>query len=169
MGKHNKLHKRFYKSLFYIVLDSFVEAVHLVDEQDGAAAAALQRGVRAFHCLADVLDAGQHRRQRDEVGVEGAGEDACQRGLADAGRSPQDHGVRHLRLDRHAQWLAGADQVLLADDVVERARAQRFGQRLVGFFGKQVVHALILRANRYLCRADRVVMHTAGMAAGKQC
>jgi hypothetical protein len=35
MGKHNKLHKRFYKSLFYIVLDSFVETVHFVNEQDG--------------------------------------------------------------------------------------------------------------------------------------
>ncbi|MNY73917.1 hypothetical protein D3C86_2128150 [compost metagenome] len=77
--------------------------------------------------------------------------------------------MRYLRLDRHAQRLAGADQVLLADDVVKRARPQRFGQRLVGFFGKQVVHALILRAKRYFCRADRVAMHAAGMAAGKQC
>lgn len=90
MGKHKKLHNTRYKSLIYIVLDSFVEAVHLVNEQDGMAAAG-SRHLGALDCLADVLDPGKHRRQRGEFGIKGMGQDARQRGLAHAGRPPEDH------------------------------------------------------------------------------
>jgi hypothetical protein len=44
--------------------------------------------------LADVLHAGQHGRQHDEVGVDGRGHQPRQRGLAHARRAPQDHRVQ---------------------------------------------------------------------------
>ena len=57
-------------------------------------AAAGARMFGALHRLADVLDAGQHGRQHDELGVAGAGHQARQRRLADARRAPQDHRVQ---------------------------------------------------------------------------
>ena len=91
------------------VLLRLVEAVHLVDEEDGAAArAARARPAARLHRLADVLHAGEHRRERDELGVEGLRHQARERGLARAGRSPQDHRVRLAGLEREAQRLARA-------------------------------------------------------------
>ena len=52
------------------------------------------------HRLADVLDAGEHGRERDELGVEGVGHQARQRGLADARRPPQDHRMRRAATRR---------------------------------------------------------------------
>ncbi|MNT05302.1 hypothetical protein D3C72_1399170 [compost metagenome] len=94
----------------------------------------------ALHRLADVLDARQHGRQRDELGIERVGHQPRQRGLAHAGWTPQDHRMRLAGGKRHAQRLAGPQQVLLADDLVDGARAQAFRQRLPGTFrgvGKQ--------------------------------
>ena len=39
-------------------------------------------------------------------------------------------------LERHAQGLAGAEQVALADDLVERLRSQPFGKRRGGGVGE---------------------------------
>ncbi len=110
------------------VLLRLVEAVHLVDEDDRAAPARA-RLLRVHDGLADVLDAGQHRRQHDEFGVHRAGHQARQRRLADARRPPQDHRVQPARTERDAQRMAFAQQVLLADDLVQRARAQALGER----------------------------------------
>ena len=71
----------------------------------------------------------EHRRQRDEVVAEGARGQARQRRLADAGRPPQDHRMRLAAFECQPQRLARADQMGLADDLVERRRAQRLGQR----------------------------------------
>jgi hypothetical protein len=43
--------------------------------------------------------------------------------------------MRLTRLERHAQRLAWAEQVLLADDFVDIARAQALGQRHSGTVG----------------------------------
>ena len=48
-----------------------------------------------------------------------------QRGLADTGRSPQDHRMRLAGLESQPQRLARAEQVRLADDVVERGGRRR--------------------------------------------
>ena len=87
-----------------------------------------QRDLRPLDRFADVLDAGQHRRQGDEFGVEALGHQARQRGLADARRPPQDHRMRLARLERQAQRLARPEQMRLADHVVQRMRAHGFGQ-----------------------------------------
>jgi len=46
-----------------------------------------------------------------------------QRRLTHPRRAPQDHRMQPPGLERHAQRLARAEQMLLADDLVERARA----------------------------------------------
>jgi hypothetical protein len=110
------------------ILLRLVEAMHLVDEQDGAPPL-LRHHLGLLHRLADVLDAGKHRRQRDEFGIEAVGHQPRQRGLADARRAPEDHRMRRAGREGQAQRLALADQVALADHLVERARPHLLGQR----------------------------------------
>ncbi len=119
------------------VLLRLVEAVHLVDEDDGRAAGAA-RGLGALDRLADVLDTGEHGRQHDEIGIHRSGHQPCQRGLAHARRAPQDHRMQVRRFEGHAQRATGAEQVRLAGHFVERARTHAFGQR----------HAAVLRPRR---------------------
>ena len=64
------------------------------------------RRLRALDRLADVLHAAEHRRDGDELRVEGAGHQPRQRRLADARRAPQDHRMQPARLEGHAQRLA---------------------------------------------------------------
>ena len=94
------------------------------------------RRLRPLDRLADVLDAAEHRRHGDELGVEGVGHQARQRRLADARRPPQDHRVQPPGFERDAQRLAGAEQVALADDLVERLRPQPLGERRGGSVGE---------------------------------
>ena len=62
------------------------------------------------------------------------GDDLRQGGLAGAGRAPEDDGREQpVGLDGAAQELARADDVLLADVLVQGARAHAGGQRGFGF------------------------------------
>ena len=61
-----------------------------------------------------------------------AGDRERQRGLAGARRAPEDRAGQAVLLDQLAQRPARTDQVVLADDVVERARPQAGGQRRLG-------------------------------------
>ena len=117
------------------VLLALVEAVDLVDEDDRRPARAARR-LRPLDRLADVLDAAEHRRHGDELGVEGVGHEARQRRLAGARRTPEDHRVQPPGLEGDAQRLARAEQVALADHLVERLRPQPFGERRGGGVGE---------------------------------
>ncbi|OIQ69737.1 hypothetical protein GALL_486610 [mine drainage metagenome] len=112
------------------VLLALVETVHLVDEHNGGASALL-RGLRLRHCIADVLHTRKHRRQGQKIGIESVGHQSCQRGLAHSRRSPEQHGMQPPGFERHPQRLAGSEQMLLADDLVEGVRPQALGQRHV--------------------------------------
>ena len=57
------------------------------------------------------------------------GNQARERGLAGAGRAPEDDRLQQVALDGFAQRPARADQLLLALDLVERARAHALGER----------------------------------------
>ncbi len=81
------------------------------------------------HDLLDFLDAGKHGGKLDELGLGDVGDDLGERGLAGAGRAPENHRSRVVALDLHAQRFAGADQVLLADEFVERAGTHAIGER----------------------------------------
>ena len=83
------------------------------------------RRLRPLDRFADVLDAAEHRRHGDELGVERVGHEARQRRLAGAGRAPQDHRVQPPRLEGDAQGLARAEQVRAGRYLVERLRPQR--------------------------------------------
>ena len=111
-----------------------VEAVDFVDEDDGAGAV-LAGALGVGHDLLDFLDAAHDSGELDEVGVGHAGDDLGQRGLADAGWPPEDKRAGVVALDLDAQGLAGAKDVLLSDELVERAGAHALGERAsaVGF------------------------------------
>ena len=103
------------------LLDDALQAMDLVDEQH----------VVLFEVVHDRGEVGGalDRRTRSHVDVDAelARDDVRERGLAEAGRSREQHVIEHFGasasgLDRHAENFLGA---LLADELVERARAQR--------------------------------------------
>ena len=125
------------------VLLRLVEAVDFIDEEDGALALRPPH-LGLGHCLAHFLDAGKHRRERDELATELRRHHARQRRLADTGRPPQDHRMRLAGGKSQAQRLARPEQMLLADHLVRRLRAQLLGERggTVDFVGgKQIAQA----------------------------
>ena len=82
--------------------------------------------------LAHLLDAREHRAHRLEVRARQAADHERQRRLARAGRPPEDQRAQLVLLDRAAQRPAGPEDLLLAEDLVERARAHALGERCVG-------------------------------------
>ncbi len=117
------------------ILLRLVEAVHFVDEQDGMAAMLLQHQLRLRNRLADVLDAGQHRGQRHELGIERRGHQPRQCGLAHPRRPPQDHRMQLARFECQPQRPAWSQQVGLADHFVDVPGAQALSQRR-GWLGR---------------------------------
>ena len=111
------------------VLLRAVEAVDLVEEEDRALALLAQAGAGALGDLAHVLHARGDGRQRLERLAGGAGDEAGDGGLAGAGRAPEDHRREPVGLDQDPQRLPGPEQVLLADDLVERAGPQAGRER----------------------------------------
>ncbi len=79
--------------------------------------------------LAQIGDAGKHRRQRLEMEVGAMRQQPRDRGLAAAGRAPQDHRgqlpARHHPPDRAVR----TQQMILADDLGEALRPQPVGER----------------------------------------
>ena len=108
------------------VLLGLVEAVDLIDEEDGAGAEA--GGLFGVdHDLLDLLDAGEDGGELDEGGAGGFGDNFGEGGLSDSGRTPEDHRGGVVALDLHAQRLARSEQVLLTDKFVECAGAHALG------------------------------------------
>lgn len=150
--------------MIYIVLDSFVEAVHLVHEDDGAPALG-RRDLGALDRLADLLHAAQHRGDADELRIESLGQQPCQRGLAHARRPPQDHGMQASGLEGHAQGHALAQQLALADDFVQMARPQALRQGLVGLAGRgRRPRGLRCLGRRLVAEQGSVLRHAAASA-----
>jgi hypothetical protein len=131
----------------------FVEAMDFVHEEDGAlaelAAAFLGRGNRR----ADIGHPGQHRVDRDKMRPRGIGDDARQCGLAGAGGAVEDDRGELIGLDGAAQQPPRPYDVLLTDELVQRARPHPRGQgrlllgQLLATGLKQIgglVHSLIV-------------------------
>ena len=100
------------------------EAVHLVEEEDRALAALAEPGPGPFGDLAHVLHARAHRAERLERLRADARDEAGDGGLAGAGRTPEHDRRQPVGLDEDPQRLARPEQVLLADDLVERPGPQ---------------------------------------------
>ena len=109
------------------VLLRFVEAVYFIDEHDGAATKLIVRQLCPFDGFANILNACHHRGQANHFGVERVGQQACQRGFADARWPPKDHGVRNACFDGVGQWLTVAQQVALAHHLSNGLRTQPLG------------------------------------------
>ena len=130
------------------VLLAFIEAVHLVDEHDGALRMQPSfRGLGFFDRLADVLHPAQHRTDADELRIEGFGHQARNRGLAHARRPPEDAAVGLPGLESQAQGHAFAQNVLLADHLAQRAGTQPFCQGSM-----QGLHGAWVRAGSRPCQ-----------------
>ena len=110
------------------VLLGLVEAMDLVDEEDGAGAE-----VGGFfgldHDLLDLLDTGEDGGELDEAGGGDVGDDLGEGGFAHAGRAPEDERGGVVVLDLQPQRLPCAEQVRLTEELVERARTHALGQR----------------------------------------
>ncbi len=111
------------------VLLRLVEAVHFVHEQDGATPAGCERLLCGMHCVPNILDAREHRGERDEFRLESLRHQARKGRLARARRPPQDHGVRLARLEGHAQRLARTEKMLLAYNIIQRPRPEFLRER----------------------------------------
>src|SRR5699024_8184075 len=103
------------------VLLGLVEAVNLVDKDDGALAVAAVV-LRLLHHRADLLDAAGDGREADARGPGVAGDHPGKAGFAHPRRPPEDHRGDAVALNKAAQRLAGAQQVLLPDKFVQRLR-----------------------------------------------
>jgi hypothetical protein len=77
----------------------------------------------------EVGDAGGDGAEGDEVGLGLGGDDAGEGGLAAAGRAPEDDRGELAGVDEAPEELATADEVLLADVLVEGARPHAGGER----------------------------------------
>ena len=113
------------------VLLRLVEAVDLVDEDDRAPAGRSRGSLGVGHHVLDLLDAGEHGAERHEPRLRRVGDDARERRLAGARRSPEDDRLQQVALDGLAQRPARREQILLADELVERARPHPLGERRV--------------------------------------
>ena len=100
------------------ILLGLVEAVDLIDEQQGApppGPVVLGPG----DGLADFLDPGEHGGKSHEIGLHGAGHEPRQGGLAHPRRPPQDEGMGLAGGEGQAQGLALPQEVGLADHLVQ--------------------------------------------------
>ena len=129
------------------VLLRLVEAVDLVEEEDRPLPVPAQAVAGVLDHAADVVDARRDGGQLLEGRAGGLRDDPGERGLADARRAVEDQRAQPVVLDRPAQGRAGAEHVLLADELVERARPKPLRERRVGGgtlarrVGEEVAHA----------------------------
>src|SRR5579872_3048642 len=101
----------------------------LVEEEDRPASGEPEPLLRAAEHLADVLHRGRDGGELFELGSGRDGDDACERRLAGARRSVEDRRADAVLRDREAERRAFAEHVLLADELVERARPEALRER----------------------------------------
>src|SRR5439155_2549292 len=114
------------------VLLRLVEAVDLVDEEDGALVREAADLARFLDELSKLRDAARHGGDPDEARLRHARRDRREGRLPGPRRSPQDHRRDLPRVERLSQEAALADDVLLPDELreVTRPHARREGLRL---------------------------------------
>ena len=131
------------------------EAVDLVEEQDGAAAVLAEALAGAFDDLAHIFHPCGDGAELFECTLGAAGHSERQGGLARTRRPPEDGAGEAILFHQAAQCLAGADEMLLAHHIVERARAKPCGQRC------------LLTQLFFRCRAEQIVHPFDAIASGQ--
>ncbi len=128
------------------ILLGLVEAVDLVEEQDRSRPVCSEPVTCALEDAANVVDACRNRRELLEGGTRGLGDDAREGRLPDPGRAVEDHRRRPVALDREPKCGSVRQDVTLADELVERPRADalrergRLGAEGGGRIGEEVGH-----------------------------
>ena len=101
------------------VLLRLVEAVDLVEEEDRPLSVRAEPLAGARDHLAHLRDRRRHGRELLERRAGRVGDDAGERRLAAARRAVEDHRADAVLLDREPERRARAEDVLLADELVE--------------------------------------------------
>ena len=84
---------------------------------------------RRIEHLAQISHTGLDGGELLEMKVGKFGKEPRHRGLAGAGRSPEDHRAEPAGLDHAGEDAVLAEKVVLADHLLERRRAQAIGKR----------------------------------------
>ena len=108
-----------------------IETMDLIHEQQGLLTRASSCSGFSEHFL-EVGNAGEDGGDGDEPQPNGSREQAGDGRLARAWRPPQDHRGEAARGNHPADRALGARQMILADNLAQRRRAQAIGQRRVG-------------------------------------
>jgi hypothetical protein len=106
------------------ILLSLVEPMDLVEEQDRAPAVLADSLAGPLDHVAHVLDPGIDSAHLFEDPFGATGDGQSQRGFPGPGRAPEDRAGQPVLFDQATEWLAWPDEVVLADDIVERPRSQ---------------------------------------------
>ena len=113
------------------ILLAFVEAVHLVDKNDGSAALALP-DLGLFYRFADVFNTAQYGTHGNKLRRKGIGHQPCNGGFAGSRWPPQNTTVRLPGFKRHPQRHTRPQQVLLANHLAQGFGAQALSQGWMG-------------------------------------
>src|SRR5262249_4099395 len=122
------------------------EAMDLLEEEERAPPFVLEAPGAGVEDRADLAHPRHGRVGALDVPAGEPGDDLRGRGLARPGRAPEDRRGEPVRLDHAAADAAGAQDLLLPDDLLEGLGAQTQGQRLGGppglepFFRPQIGH-----------------------------
>src|SRR5258708_1548346 len=104
------------------ILLRFVEAVYLIDEQDGALLAELLQFAGILYHFTQVCDACRDGTERDEVGMSLASNHLCQCCFAAAGWPPQNHRGNAVLFNAATQDPPWRQEMLLPENLVQCAR-----------------------------------------------
>ena len=140
------------------VLLGLVEAVDLVDEEDGFLAAGPAALPGGFEERPQDRHVGQHAAGPLEAAAGRPGDDLGERGFAAAGRAVEDDAAEAVGLDRAAQQLAGAEDVFLADDFLQRLRTHPRRERLLRDVGGACL-ILLEQVHKETPRAGKKIPH----------
>lgn len=103
--------------------------MYLIDEEDRLLARSREPGPSRINGCADLLDPGGDCGDLDENPVRLSGHDGGDSGLSRAWRTPENQGHRLVGLDQSAQRRSGGEQVLLSDQLLQRAWPHPDGER----------------------------------------
>ncbi len=111
------------------VLLRFVEAVHLVDEQNRPLSVQPEPIVGTVDGSADVFDAREDGVEREEVFGRTPGDDASERRLPRSRRTVEQQARHPVGFDGATQQFARPQDVRLTGELVERTRTHPVGER----------------------------------------
>ena len=122
-----------------------VEAMHLIDKEDGSQAVTLQSLVGGIHLQAQIFDPCQHSIQRTEVGSGVGRDDPGQRCFADPRWAMEDQVADAIGLDSPAKETSVSQDPALALKFLQAARPHAIRQwrvtlaHLLTLIGKEVL------------------------------